>query len=117
MAFLRAARWQNAAARNRPRDASGNMLADTAAIEQVARGLDIMMPEAIDLKFIAAPLTSNQLKEGRKRSAGRFQVCREGAYRWLRGRFSAEVGSRSSVIGRVNHPRRDLARSIGVCPA
>ena len=79
--------------------------------------LDIMMPEAIDLKFIAAPLTSNQLKEGRKRSAGRFQVCREGAYRWLRGRFSAEVGSRSSVIGRVNHPRRDLARSIGVCPA
>jgi len=84
----------NAAARNRPRDASGNMLADTAAIEQVARGLDIMMPEAIDLKFIAAPLTSNQLKEGRKKSAGRFRVCREGAYRWLRGRFSAEVGSR-----------------------
>jgi hypothetical protein len=41
------------------------MLADAAAIEQVARGLDIMMPEAIDLKFIAAPLTSNQLKEGR----------------------------------------------------
>src|SRR6516164_6847200 len=36
---------------------------------------------------------------------------------WLRGRFSAEVGSRYSVISRVNHPRRDLARSIGVCPA
>ena len=28
-----------------------------------------MMPEAIDLKFIAAPLTGNQLKEGRKKSA------------------------------------------------
>ena len=65
-----------------------------AAIEQVARGLDIMMPEAIDLKFIAAPLTSNQLKEGRKKVGRKVQVCREGAYRWLRGRFSAEVGSR-----------------------
>jgi len=42
--------------------------------------------------------------------------CNGGRYK-LRGRFSAEVGSRSSVIGRVNHPRRDLARSIGVCPA
>ena len=40
-----------------------NTPADTAAIEQVARGLDIMMPEAIDLKFVAAPLTGNQLKE------------------------------------------------------
>ena len=58
MAFLRAGRWQNATARNRPRDASGNMPA-------VARGLEIMMPEAIDLKFIAAPLTGNELKEGK----------------------------------------------------
>jgi hypothetical protein len=66
MAFLRAGQWQNAAARNRPRDASGNMSADTAAIEQVARGLDIMMPEAINLKFIAAPLTDKQLNDRRK---------------------------------------------------
>jgi hypothetical protein len=38
------------------------MLADTAAIEQVARGLDIMMPEATNLKFIAAPLNEGRLK-------------------------------------------------------
>ena len=43
-----------------------NMSADTAAIEQVARGLDIMMPEAINLKFIAARLTDKQRNEGRK---------------------------------------------------
>jgi hypothetical protein len=66
MAFLHAGHWQNAAARNRPCDASGNMSADTAAIEQVARGLDIMMPEAINLKFIAVPLTGKQRNEGRK---------------------------------------------------
>jgi len=42
------------------------MSADTAAIEQVARGLDIMMPEAINLKFIAAPLTDKQLNDRRK---------------------------------------------------
>ena len=86
MAFLRAGRWQNAGARNRPRDASGNMPA-------VARGLEIMMPEAIDLKFIAAPLTGRT--QGKAEKVGRkVQVCRERAYRWLRGRFSAEVGSR-----------------------
>ena len=28
---------------------------------------------SIDLKFIAAPLTGNQLKEGRKKSAGKFR--------------------------------------------
>jgi hypothetical protein len=66
MAFLRAGQWQNAAARNRPRDASGNMPAETAAIERVARGLDIMMREAINLEFIAAPLTYKQRNEGRK---------------------------------------------------
>jgi hypothetical protein len=33
----------------------------------VARGLDIMMPEAIDLKFIAALLTGNQIKGGKSR--------------------------------------------------
>jgi len=43
-----------------------DMSADTAAIEQVARGLDIMMPEAINLKFIAAPLTDKQLNDRRK---------------------------------------------------
>ena len=66
MALLRTGRWQDAAARNGPRDASGNMPADTAAIEQVARGLDIMMREAINLEFIAAPLTYGQRNEGRK---------------------------------------------------
>ena len=35
MALLRARRWQNAAARNGPRDASGTMPADTGEIEQV----------------------------------------------------------------------------------
>ena len=97
MAFLRAARWQNAAARNRPRDASGNMLADTAAIEQVARGLAIMMPEAIDLKFIAAPLTSNQLKEGRKKSAGRFRSAVRGPIDGCAG-----VSAQKSVAGRAS---------------
>jgi hypothetical protein len=51
-----------------------------------------MMPEAIDLKFIAALLTGNQLKDGGK-VGWKVQVCREGAYRWLRACFSAEVGS------------------------
>ncbi len=39
---------------------------DRTAIEQLARGLDIMMPEAINLKFIAAPLTDKQLNDRRK---------------------------------------------------
>ena len=42
------------------------MPAETAAIERVARGLDIMMREAINLEFIAAPLTYKQRNEGRK---------------------------------------------------
>jgi hypothetical protein len=64
---------------------------------RVARGLNIMMPEAIDLKFIAALLTGNQIKEGWKTSAGKVQVCREGSYRWLRVCFSAKVGSHRHV--------------------
>jgi hypothetical protein len=41
--------------------------------------LDIMMPEAIDLKFIAAPLTGNPT-QGRAEKVGRkVQVCRDGA--------------------------------------
>ena len=36
-----------------------------------------MMPEAIDLKFIAAPLTGNQLKEGRNKVSRKVQVCRK----------------------------------------
>jgi hypothetical protein len=34
-----------------------------AASRAGKEGLDIMMPEAINLKFIAAPLTGNQLAE------------------------------------------------------
>ena len=49
MALLRAGRWQNAAARNGPGDASGTMPADTGEIEQVVGGLDTMMLEAINL--------------------------------------------------------------------
>ena len=71
------------------------MLADTAAIEQVARGLDIMMPEAIDLKFIAAPLTSNQLKEGRKK-VGRFRSAVRGPIDGCAG-----VSAQKSVAGRA----------------
>jgi len=75
-----------------------------------------MMPEAIDLKVIAAPLTGNQLKERRKKSAGRFRSAVRGPIDGCAG----VTAQKSIAVERhkpVNHPRRDLARSIGVCPA
>jgi hypothetical protein len=41
-------------------------------------GLGHMMPEAIHLKFIAALLIGNQIKEGWKKSAGRFRSAASG---------------------------------------
>ena len=41
-------------------------------------GLGHMMPEAIHLKFIAALLIGNQIKEGWKKSAGRFRSAARG---------------------------------------
>jgi hypothetical protein len=94
MAFLRAGRWQNAAA-------------DRVTLQEIcrqiqqqlnkARGLDIMMPEAIDLKVIAALLTGNQLKEGRKKSAGRFRSAARGPIDGCAG-----VSAQKSVAGRAS---------------
>jgi len=53
------------------------------------------MPEAIDLKLIAAPLTSNQLKEGRKKSAARFRSAVRGPIDGCAG-----VSAQKSVAGR-----------------
>jgi hypothetical protein len=56
-----------------------------------------MMPEAIDLKFIAALLTGNQLKEGRKKSAGRFRSAARGPIDGC-----ADVSAQKSVATRVS---------------
>jgi hypothetical protein len=56
-----------------------------------------MMPAAIDLKFIAALLTGNQLKEGRKKSAGRFRSAARGPID-----DCADVSAQKSVATRVS---------------
>ena len=56
-----------------------------------------MMPEAIDLKFIAAPLTGNELKERRKKSAGRFRSAVRGPIDGCAG-----VSAQKSVAGRAS---------------
>src|SRR5947209_1797376 len=67
-----------------------------------------MMPEAIDLKVIAAPLIGNQLKEGRKKSAGRFRSAVRGPIDGCTG-----VSAQKSVAVERHKPRQSPAPGFG----
>ena len=66
-----------------------------------------MLPN-INPKFIAAPLTGNQLKEGRKKSAGRFRSAVRGPIDGCAG-----VSAQKSVAVERHKPRQSPAPGFG----